>query len=111
MFPSRFLYVRRPTFTPARPPAPYPLLAPGLRGKNKSHALCKRCGERAYHIQKQTCASCGFPAARMRKFNWAAKAKRRRTTRTGRLRHLRHMARKAKNHFREGTQATKKTTA
>ena len=34
---------------------------------NKSHTLCVRCGRKAYHIQKKTCAQCGYPAARIRK--------------------------------------------
>ncbi len=39
----------------------------------------------------------------MRKYNWAHKALRRRTTGTGRMRHLRHLPRRFKNGFREGT--------
>ncbi|KAK9761188.1 60S ribosomal protein L37B [Basidiobolus ranarum] len=73
----------------------------------KSHTLCRRCGSRSFHNQKKTCASCGYPAAKMRKFNWAEKAKRRRTTGTGRMRHLKGVARRFKNGFREGTQAEK----
>jgi len=34
---------------------------------NKTHTLCRRCGGRCYHIQKKTCARCGYPAKRMRK--------------------------------------------
>jgi len=34
--------------------------------RNKTHTLCRRCGRRSYHIQKSTCASCGYPAARKR---------------------------------------------
>ena len=34
---------------------------------NKTHTLCRRCGERAFHIQKKTCSSCSYPAATMRK--------------------------------------------
>mmetsp|Transcript_11639 Transcript_11639/g.47042 ORF Transcript_11639/g.47042 Transcript_11639/m.47042 type:complete len:92 (+) Transcript_11639:83-358(+) len=75
---------------------------------NKSHTLCRRCGKSSYHIQKAQCASCGYPAAKMRKYNWAAKALRRRTTGSGRMRHLKDMPRRAKNGFREGTTATKK---
>eukprot|EP00341_Mesodinium_pulex_P011075 CAMPEP_0116918374 /NCGR_PEP_ID=MMETSP0467-20121206/19737_1 /TAXON_ID=283647 /ORGANISM="Mesodinium pulex, Strain SPMC105" /LENGTH=45 /DNA_ID= /DNA_START= /DNA_END= /DNA_ORIENTATION= len=43
----------------------------------------------------------------MRSFNWAQKAKRRRTTGTGRMRYLKDMPRRAKNGFREGTVAKK----
>lgn len=61
-----------------------------------------------FHIQKQTCASCGFPAATMRKYNWAHKSLRRRTQGTGRMRYLKNLPRKFKNGFREGTVAKKK---
>ncbi|SCV03036.1 LANO_0G01750g1_1 [Lachancea nothofagi CBS 11611] len=70
---------------------------------NKSHTLCNRCGKRSFHIQKKTCASCGYPAAKMRSFNWGAKAKRRRTTGTGRMAHLKHLSRRFKNDFQTGT--------
>jgi len=71
----------------------------------KTHVLCRRCGRRALHGQKLRCASCGYPDARKRKFNWAQKAIRRNTTGTGRLRYLKDLPRRAKNHFREGGQA------
>lgn len=35
--------------------------------QNKSHTLCRRCGRRSFHIQKSTCSSCGYPAAKVRK--------------------------------------------
>mmetsp|Transcript_1217 Transcript_1217/g.2220 ORF Transcript_1217/g.2220 Transcript_1217/m.2220 type:complete len:162 (+) Transcript_1217:65-550(+) len=76
--------------------------AMGKRHK-KSHGLCIRCGKRSYHLQKKKCASCGYPSATMRKYNWSKKAKRRRTTGTGRMRHMKHMSRRFKNGFREGT--------
>ena len=76
---------------------------------NKTHTLCRRCGRTTFHIQKSTCSSCGYPAARIRKYNWANKAIRRKTTGTGRMRHLKDLPRRAKNGFREGTQAEKKT--
>ena len=71
---------------------------------NKTHTLCRRCGKRAYHVQKSTCASCGYPAASMRRYNWSEKAKRRRTQGTGRMRYMKTIARKFKNGFREGNQ-------
>ena len=47
---------------------------------SKTHTMCRRCGRVAYHIQKKVCSSCGYGhTAQMRRFNWAAKAKRRRT--------------------------------
>uniref|UniRef100_A0A667WNQ5 Ribosomal protein L37 n=1 Tax=Myripristis murdjan TaxID=586833 RepID=A0A667WNQ5_9TELE len=57
--------------------------------RNKTHTLCRRCGSKAYHLQKSSCGKCGYPEKRKRKYNWSAKAKRRNTTGTGRLRHLR----------------------
>ncbi|BAO37705.1 ribosomal_L37e super family [Kluyveromyces marxianus DMKU3-1042] len=72
---------------------------------NKSHTLCKRCGRSSYHVQKSTCSSCGYPAAKMRSYNWATKAKRRRTTGTGRMRYLKHVSRRFKNGFQSGTEA------
>eukprot|EP00298_Acanthocystis_sp_HF-20_P029536 c8432_g1_i1.p1 GENE.c8432_g1_i1~~c8432_g1_i1.p1 ORF type:complete len:101 (+),score=34.52 c8432_g1_i1:57-359(+) len=76
----------------------------GKRGK-KSHSICRRCGKGSYHIQKHSCASCGYPAPRIRHYNWAKKAISRKTTGTGRMRYLRDLPRRAKNNFREGTQA------
>ncbi|KAI1240144.1 hypothetical protein IHE44_0011596 [Lamprotornis superbus] len=58
--------------------------------RNKTHTLCRRCGSKAYHLQKSTCGKCGYPA----KHNWSAKAKRRNTTGTGRMRHLKKVYRR-----------------
>lgn len=69
---------------------------------NKSHVLCNRCGKRSFHVQKKTCASCGYPAAKLRSHNWATKAKRRRTTGTGRMAYLKHVSRRFKNGFQTG---------
>ncbi|KAA6383340.1 MAG: hypothetical protein EZS28_021134 [Streblomastix strix] len=33
----------------------------------KSHGLCPRCGNRAFHLQKHRCASCAYPNAKIRK--------------------------------------------
>ncbi|HLE07768.1 MAG TPA: 50S ribosomal protein L37e [archaeon] len=35
-----------------------------------THIRCRRCGHHSYHINKKTCAYCGFPAPRLRKFGW-----------------------------------------
>merc|ERR1711967_228155 len=78
---------------------------------NKSHTICRRCGERSYHIQKKTCASCGYPSARIRSYNWSTKAIRRRTTGSGRMRYLKRVPRRAKTQFREGTKAVSKKRA
>ena len=79
--------------------------------QTKTHTLCRRCGNRAFHKQKKKCASCGYPAAKIRKYNWSEKAKRRMTTGTGRMRHLKVVHRRFLNVFREGTQAVKQTNA
>ncbi|KAF5014677.1 hypothetical protein F66182_14257 [Fusarium sp. NRRL 66182] len=60
-------------------------------------------GKRSFHIQKSTCANCGYPAAKVRKYNWSEKAKRRKTTGTGRMRYLKTVDRKFQNGFQTGT--------
>ncbi|KAG6970448.1 hypothetical protein JG688_00004868 [Phytophthora aleatoria] len=98
----------------------------GMR-HNKTHTICRRCGRSSYHIQKSTCSSCGYPAAKMRKCkylsrrtsnvlqlfgnNWSQKALRRRTTGSGRMRHLKNVQRRFKNGFREGSSAVSKKAA
>ncbi|ANQ05744.1 60S ribosomal protein L37, partial [Plasmodium cynomolgi strain B] len=69
----------------------------------KSHFLCIRCGKRSYHLQKKKCASCGYPSAKKRRFNWSIKAKRRNTIGTGRCRYIKTLRRKLKNKFTEGS--------
>ncbi|KAG2466213.1 RL37 protein, partial [Polypterus senegalus] len=79
--------------------------------RNKTHTLCRRCGSKAYHLQKSTCGKCGYPAKRKRKYNWSVKAKRRNTTGTGRMRHLKIVYRRFRNGFREGTTPKPKRAA
>eukprot|EP00823_Brevimastigomonas_motovehiculus_P008367 TRINITY_DN7655_c0_g1_i1.p2 TRINITY_DN7655_c0_g1~~TRINITY_DN7655_c0_g1_i1.p2 ORF type:complete len:102 (-),score=13.79 TRINITY_DN7655_c0_g1_i1:64-369(-) len=74
----------------------------GRRQKTKSHCACLRCGKHSYHKQTQTCAACGYPGAKLRKYNWSEKAQRRRTQGTGRMRHMKLIFRKGSNGFREG---------
>mmetsp|Transcript_116371 Transcript_116371/g.329199 ORF Transcript_116371/g.329199 Transcript_116371/m.329199 type:complete len:88 (+) Transcript_116371:3-266(+) len=74
----------------------------GKRHK-KTHGLCPRCGKRSYHMQKKRCAACGYPAAKIRSFEWSKKAKRRRAPGTGRMAHKKTLARRFKNGFRSGT--------
>ncbi|KAF5023496.1 hypothetical protein F66182_4447 [Fusarium sp. NRRL 66182] len=59
-------------------------------------------GRRSLHIQKHECSSCGYPAAKTRKFNWSEKAKRRKTVGTGRMRYLKDVSRRFKNGFQNG---------
>ena len=63
----------------------------------KSHGICPRCGRRAFHKRKKVCASCGFPNAKMRSYNWCTKAKRRRKTGTGRMKYLRRALKRRSN--------------
>ena len=79
--------------------------------RNKTHTLCRRCGSKAYHLQKSTCGKCGYPAKWKRKYNWSAKAKRRNTTGTGRMRHLKFVYRRFRHGFREGTTSKPKRAA
>ncbi|UXI17901.1 hypothetical protein NH340_JMT03844 [Sarcoptes scabiei] len=67
---------------------------------NKTHTLCRRCGRSSYHIQKKRCASCGYPNAKIRKYNWSVKARRRKTTGTGRMRYLKIVHRVFKQGFK-----------
>jgi ribosomal protein L37E len=41
------------------------------RRHKKTHTLCRRCGVRAYHIQRQECGSCGYPQSKMRRCAFA----------------------------------------
>jgi len=77
----------------------------GKRGK-KAHTLCRRCGLKTFHIQRARCGSCGYPAAKTRRYNWSVKAIRRKTTGTGRTTHLRRVHQRFRNGFREGSIAT-----
>lgn len=45
----------------------------------------------------RTCAQCGYPAAKMRSYNWGEKAQRRKTTGTGRMRYLKDVSRRFKS--------------
>ena len=49
---------------------------------------------------RPACASCGYPSAKIRSFEWGQKAKRRKTTGTGRMRYLKTVSRRFKNGFR-----------
>ena len=55
---------------------------------NKSHTICRRCGNRCFHIQKGKCATCGYPDAHMRHFAWQKKAHAKRSQGSGEMRHL-----------------------
>ena len=34
--------------------------------QTKTHTACRRCGKISFHKQKKTCASCAYPAAKIR---------------------------------------------
>ncbi len=45
-------------------------LRKGKRNK-KVHGTCRRCGEKAFHLKKGVCASCGFGKSKKRRdYNW-----------------------------------------
>ncbi|KAF2077110.1 hypothetical protein CYY_001557 [Polysphondylium violaceum] len=79
------------------------------RRHTKSHTLCRRCGNRSYHIQKKACSSCGYPSAKVRTYNWSIKAQRRKTTGTGRTRYLKTVHKRFNSGFKEASLAVKKT--
>ncbi|KAH7185564.1 60S ribosomal protein L37 [Fusarium flagelliforme] len=72
------------------------------RHRNWTIASVEEC-RRSLHIQKHECSSCGYPAAKIRKYNWSEKAKRRKTVGTGRTRYLKDVSRRFKNGFQTGT--------
>eukprot|EP00099_Drosophila_melanogaster_P020306 NP_611757.1 ribosomal protein L37b [Drosophila melanogaster] len=76
---------------------------------NKTHTICRRCGNSSYHLQKSKCSQCGYPAAKTRSFNWSRKAKGRKAQGTGRMRYLKNLRRRFRNGLREGGAAKKKT--
>ncbi|MFO8110302.1 MAG: 50S ribosomal protein L37e [Thermoplasmata archaeon] len=44
----------------------------GKKSSGKTHIKCRRCGNKAYHVRKKVCASCGFgKSSRKRKYSWA----------------------------------------
>ncbi|ESU37684.1 LSU ribosomal protein L37E [Giardia duodenalis] len=57
------------------------------------HGSCRRCGKHSFHLQKHECASCGYPSAKMRRYNWSYKSLRRRTQGTGSMSHMRKVYR------------------
>ncbi|CAI7671327.1 unnamed protein product [Penicillium bialowiezense] len=73
------------------------------KDQRANRRICEPTGKRSFHIQKSTCANCGYPAAKTRKFNWGEKAKRRKTTGSGRMRSLRDVHRRFLNGFQTGT--------
>jgi len=58
----------------------------GKRNK-RNHIQCCRCGNEAYHKQKRSCASCGYPERKWRNPG-SLKSYGRRAQGTGRLRHM-----------------------
>mmetsp|Transcript_139666 Transcript_139666/g.197789 ORF Transcript_139666/g.197789 Transcript_139666/m.197789 type:complete len:96 (+) Transcript_139666:81-368(+) len=69
--------------------------------RNKTHSLCIRCGYTAFHNAKKICGKCGYPGAKMRRYDgWSQKAARKVGQGTGRMRYLKTVPRRAKNGFR-----------
>ncbi|MEE9405975.1 MAG: 50S ribosomal protein L37e [Candidatus Aenigmarchaeota archaeon] len=41
----------------------------------KTHIICRRCGKHAYHVNRRTCAACGFgTSAKKKTYAWQQKA-------------------------------------
>ncbi|KFW12770.1 60S ribosomal protein L37, partial [Eurypyga helias] len=78
---------------------------------NKMHTLCRRCGSKAYRLQKSTCGKCAYSVKRKREYNWSAKAKRCNTTGSGRMRHLKRVYCRFRNGFHEETTLKSKRAA
>ncbi|MFP3951413.1 MAG: 50S ribosomal protein L37e [Candidatus Bathyarchaeia archaeon] len=50
-----------------------PTKAPIHSGKTV-HIRCRRCGRRAYHINKKRCAACGYgDSEKLRSYSWSTK--------------------------------------
>ncbi|KAF1783053.1 Ribosomal protein L37e, conserved site [Phytophthora cactorum] len=83
----------------------------GMR-HNKTHTICRRCGRSSYHIQKSTCSSCGYPAAKMRKCK-QLEPEGPTSPHDGLWPHapLKNVQRRFKNGFREGSSAVSKKAA
>merc|ERR1711974_156271 len=77
--------------------------------KNKrNHEICKRCGKNSYHKQKQTCASCAYPAQKWRR-DLSTKTKEKRLTfskvqgkksRSGNMTHIKNVVKRKKSGWR-----------
>ena len=42
----------------------------GKHSKAHTHIRCRRCGNNTFHRRLDRCASCGYPDAKRRKYNW-----------------------------------------
>ena len=48
--------------------------AHGKKSGKRTHCICRRCGQRTFHMGKGRCASCGYgDSKRMRTYNWSKK--------------------------------------
>lgn len=37
----------------------------------RTHILCRRCGQKSYHVRRKECAYCGYgKSSRLRRFSW-----------------------------------------
>ena len=46
----------------------------GKRARKTVHIRCRRCGRRAYHVSKKTCAACGYgKTSTIRRYSWQTK--------------------------------------
>ena len=47
--------------------------ARGKHTSQRTHMICRRCGNRSYHKRKGKCSYCGFPSPKIRRFAWQRK--------------------------------------
>ena len=43
--------------------------------RKKTHIKCRRCGHNSFHKRGMRCAKCGYPDARLRKYQTGSNAK------------------------------------
>ncbi|MFC1507155.1 50S ribosomal protein L37e [Thermoproteota archaeon] len=46
----------------------------GLKGRSKSHIVCRRCGRHSYSLSNRRCGACGYNSSkRIRRYSWQNK--------------------------------------
>lgn len=42
--------------------------------QKRTHVLCRRCGNRSFHIRKRKCSKCGYGASsKIKRYSWQNK--------------------------------------
>ncbi|NOZ81467.1 MAG: 50S ribosomal protein L37e [DPANN group archaeon] len=46
----------------------------GKKSGKTTHIVCRRCGQKTYHMRKKVCSSCGYgKSAKLRSYSWQKK--------------------------------------